>query len=60
MLALVGARHIVHVCRVRVNIHSMEREEIHEEFWYGNLNERDQMKNLGVDGRIILKYITKK
>ena len=36
----------------------VERREMHEEFWWGNLKERDQMENLDVDGIIILKYIT--
>jgi hypothetical protein len=26
-------------------------------FWLGSLKERDHSENLGVDGRIILKYI---
>jgi len=24
-------------------------------FWWGNLRERDQLEDLGIDGRIILK-----
>jgi hypothetical protein len=29
-------------------------------FWWGNLNERDHLEELGVDGRIILKFVCKK
>jgi hypothetical protein len=31
-----------------------------EEFWWGNLRERDHLEDLGVDGRIILRWIFKK
>jgi hypothetical protein len=34
-----------------------EREEMHREFWWGNLKPRDYLEDLGVDGRIILKCI---
>jgi hypothetical protein len=30
------------------------REEVHTEFWGGNLNDRDHLHELGVDGRITL------
>jgi hypothetical protein len=29
-------------------------------FWWGDLMEREQLKDLGVDGRIILKWIFNK
>jgi len=32
--------------------------EVHTGFWWGNLRERDHLENPGVDGRIILKWIT--
>jgi hypothetical protein len=28
--------------------------------WWGNLRERNHLENLGVDGRIILKWVFKK
>jgi hypothetical protein len=34
-----------HVCGVR--------GEVHKEFWWGNVKERDHFKDLGVDGRIV-------
>jgi len=33
--------------------------EGHTVFWWGKLRERDHFEDLGVDGRIILKYIGK-
>jgi hypothetical protein len=33
----------------------MREGEVHEEFWCGDLMEKDQLGGLGVDGRIILK-----
>ena len=34
--------------------------EVYTGFWWGNLRERDQLENPGVDGRIILKWIFRK
>jgi hypothetical protein len=34
--------------------------EMHAGFWWENLRERDHSENLGVDGRIILKWIVRK
>jgi hypothetical protein len=33
---------------------------MHAGFWWGNLMEEDHSEDLGVDGRIILKWIFKK
>ena len=32
---------------------------MHTGFWWGNLKERNHSENLGVDGRIILKWVFK-
>jgi hypothetical protein len=37
--------------------HVWEREEMHAWIWWGNLKEREHLKDLDVDGRIVLKYI---
>jgi hypothetical protein len=34
-----------------------ERGEAYSVFWWGNLKERDNLENPGVDGRIILIWI---
>jgi len=34
--------------------------EAYTEFWWGNLRERDHLKDSGVDGRIILRLIFRK
>jgi len=33
-----------------------ETGEVHAEFWWGDLSERDHLEDLGMDGRI-LKWI---
>jgi hypothetical protein len=38
----------------------MGRRETCTGFWWGNLRERDHWGYLGIDGRIILKWIIKK
>jgi hypothetical protein len=39
--------------------HIWDTGEVHTEFWWGGLRETNHLKDLGVDGRIILKYILK-
>jgi hypothetical protein len=34
--------------------------EVYTGFWWGNVRERDQLEDLGVDGRIILRWIYRK
>jgi len=34
--------------------------EVHTGFWLGDLRETDQLEDLGIDGRTILKCILKK
>ena len=36
------------------------RTEAYVGFWWGNLAERDHLEDLGVDGRIILRWIFRK
>jgi len=36
------------------------RREAYTGFWWGNLRERDHLGDLGVDGRIILRWILRK
>jgi hypothetical protein len=36
------------------------RGEVHTGFWWGNVRERDHLKDPGIDGRITLKWIFEK
>jgi hypothetical protein len=38
----------------------MRKGEVHTGFWWGDLRERDHLEDLGLDGRITLKWIFKK
>jgi hypothetical protein len=33
---------------------------MHKGFWWGNLREGDHLKDLGTDGRVILKWVFEK
>jgi hypothetical protein len=33
--------------------------DVHTGFWWGNLQQRDHLEDLGIDGRTILKRIFK-
>jgi len=33
---------------------------VYKGFWWGNLGDRDHLEDLGVDGRIILRWIFRK
>jgi hypothetical protein len=38
----------------------MRRGEVHTGFWWGNLRERDNLEDPGMDRRVILKFTFKK
>jgi hypothetical protein len=44
----------------RVMLHLRLRREVHRDFFLRNLRERDHLEDLGVDERIILKWIVMK
>jgi hypothetical protein len=50
MMAVKGMKWAGHVARI----------EIGTGFWWGNLNEQDHLDGLGLDGRMILRWILKK
>jgi hypothetical protein len=39
--------------------HIWRKEKVTAEFWWGNLTERNHLEDLGIDERVILKYIFK-
>jgi len=40
--------------------HIWERGKVHTGFWWGDLREKDHLEDLGIGGRVILKWIFKK
>jgi hypothetical protein len=38
----------------------MRRRQVHTEFWWENLRERDHLEDRAIDGRIILRWIFRK
>jgi hypothetical protein len=46
--------------RLAAYVASMGREEAYIEFWWGTLTERDHFEDPGVDGRQILRCISRK
>jgi hypothetical protein len=40
--------------------HVWKTVEVHTGFWLGDLKERHHLEDLGIDGRIVLKWIFKK
>jgi hypothetical protein len=41
-------------------VNVLGRGEVHTEFQCGNLKERDYLEKVGVDGRVIIKWILNK
>jgi hypothetical protein len=39
---------------------AQEARQVHAWFWWGSLTERDNLEELRVEGKIILKYLFKK
>jgi len=54
MLALLGAHHILHISRIRVNVARVERRR-NRDFWWGNTKEGGHLGYLSIDWKIILK-----
>ena len=46
--------------RWAVHVARMETREVYTGFLFGDLRESDHLKDLGIDGRITLKWIFKK
>jgi hypothetical protein len=40
--------------------HIWETGKVHTGFWMGDLREKDHLEDLGIDGRVILKWLFKK
>jgi hypothetical protein len=41
-------------------VNVLGRGDVHTELQWGNLKERDYLENIGIDGRIILKWVLNK
>jgi hypothetical protein len=41
-------------------LHVWDTKDVHAEFWWGSLREGSHLEDLGVHGRVILKWIFKK
>jgi hypothetical protein len=41
-------------------MHIRRKKEVHTEFWWGNLRERDHLEDPGVGGRVILRWMFRK
>jgi hypothetical protein len=54
LIKLRSMRQAGHVARM------VEREEVHTIFWRGNRRVKIHLKELGLNGRIILKWVFKK
>ena len=48
----IGGECGTHVC--------VRETEVHAEFWWPNLRDRNHLQDIDVDGKIILKWILKK
>jgi len=40
-------------------LHLSRRNEVHTGIWWGKRNEKDHSEGIGVDGKVILKWILK-
>jgi hypothetical protein len=38
--------------------HVLRRRRMYADLWQGNLKQRDHLEDVGVDGRIIIKWIS--
>jgi hypothetical protein len=56
IILVIKSRRKRHVGRVA----QIGEGEVHAGFWWGSLNKGDYLEDLGVDGRIILKWIFKR